>query len=138
MFRNLLEEQGGEGRGLFAPRALRLSRKKKKKALSAHYVPTTSARTSVAHRVQERVACPSWGAPPRGPKTWVMEVVERTEVKKGGLRALVQGTIKVVLIIARLIACRMRSFPSCLDFNGHVRQSPSVVASDSEGGMDEV
>ena len=85
---------------------------KKKKALSANYVPTTSARTSVAHRVHERVACPLWGAPPRGPKTWVMEVVERTEVKKGGLRALVQGTIKVVLIIARLIACRTRSFPS--------------------------
>ena len=44
-----------------------------------------------------------------------MEVVERTEVKKGGLRALVQGTIKVVLIIARLIACWMRSFPSGLE-----------------------
>ena len=52
--------------------------------------------------------------------------------------------IKVVLIIAGLIACRTRSFPSALkksvpvDFNGHVRQSPSVVAPDSEGGMDEV
>ena len=78
MFRDPLEEQGEEG--LFAPRALRLSQKK---ALSVHYVPTTSARTPVAHRVQERVACPSWGAPPHGPKTWVMEVVEMTEVKKG-------------------------------------------------------
>ena len=42
-----------------------------------------------------------------------MEVVERMEVKKGGL--IVQGTIKVVLIIARLIACRTRSFPSGLE-----------------------
>ena len=41
------------GRGLFAPRALRLSQKKN--ALSVHYVPTTSARTPVAHRVQERM-----------------------------------------------------------------------------------
>ena len=78
-----------------------------------------------------------------------------TEVKKGGLIALIQGTIKVVLIIAGLIACQTRSFPSALekrrassrflslarfqvDFNGRVQQSPSVVASDSEGGMDEV
>ena len=45
---------------------------KKKNALSVHYVPTKSARTPVAHCVQERVACPSWGAPPQGPKTWVM------------------------------------------------------------------
>ena len=87
----------------------------KKKALSVHYVPTTSVRTLVAHRVQERVACPSWGAPPQGPKTWVMEVVEMTEVKKGGLITLVQGTIKVVLIIAGLITCRTRSFPSALE-----------------------
>ena len=101
------------GTGLFAPRALRLSQKKN--ALSVHYVPTTSARTQVAHRVQERVACPSWGAPPQGPKTWVMEVVEITEVKNAGLMALVQGTIKVVLIIAGLIACRTRSFPSALE-----------------------
>ena len=79
MFRNPLEEQGGEG--LFAPCALRLSQKK---ALSVHYVPTTSARTPVAHREQKRIARPLWGAPPRGPKTWVMEVVEMKEVKKGG------------------------------------------------------
>ena len=59
--------------------------------------------------MQERVACPLWGAPPQGPKTWVMEVVEITEVKNAGLMALVQGTIKVVLIIAGLIACRTRS-----------------------------
>ena len=69
------------GRGLFALRTLRLSQKKKS-ALSVHYVPTTSARKLVAHRVRERVACPSWGAPPQGPKIWVMEVVEMTEVKK--------------------------------------------------------
>ena len=69
----------------------------------------------MAHRVQERVACPSWGAPPQGPKTWVMEVVEITEVKNAGLMALVQGMIKVVLIIAGLIACRTCSFPSALE-----------------------
>ena len=107
---NPLEEQGGEG--LFAPRALRLPQTN---ALSVHYVPTTSARTPVAHCVQERVACPSWGAPSQGPTTRVMEVVEMTEVKKGGLIALVQGTIRVVLIIARLITCRTRSFPSALE-----------------------
>ena len=58
------------GSGLFAPRTLRLSQKN---ALSVHYVPTASART---YRVQERVTCPSWGAPPQGPKPWAMEVVE--------------------------------------------------------------
>ena len=66
---------------------------------------------------------------------------------KGALRALVQRTIKVVLVVTRRIVCRMDSllcgvekcfrslarFP--VDFNGCVRQSPSVVASDSEGGM---
>ena len=63
---------GGEkgGGGLFVTRALRLSQKKK--ALSVHYVPTTSARTPTAHRVQERVARPLWGAastlPSWGPK----------------------------------------------------------------------
>ena len=111
MFRNPLEEQGGEGVVCNA----RTTSFPKKNALSVHYVPTTSARTQVAHRVQERVACPSWGAPPQGPKTWVMEVVEITEVKNAGLMALVQGTIKVVLIIAGLIACRTRSFPSALE-----------------------
>ena len=35
-----------------------------KKKTFAHYVPTTCANTTVVHRVQERVACPSWGAPP--------------------------------------------------------------------------
>ena len=45
----------------------------------------------------------------------MMEVVEITEVKNAGLMALVQGTIKVVLIIAGLIACRTRSFPSALE-----------------------
>ena len=83
---------------------------KKKKALSAHYVPTTCAHTTMVHRVQERVACPSWGAPPWGPETWVMEVVELKEVKEGGLKALVRGTIKVVLLFARHIACRTGSF----------------------------
>ena len=58
-----------------------------KNALSVHDVPTTSARTQVAHRVQERVACPSWGAPLQSPKTWVMEVEEMMEVKKAGLIA---------------------------------------------------
>ena len=111
MFRNPLEEQGGEGVVCTA----RTTSFSKKKALSVHYVPTTSARTEVAHRVHERVACASWGAPPVGPKTWVMEVVEITEVKKAGLIALVQGTIKLVLIIAGLIACRTRSFPSALE-----------------------
>ena len=84
--------------------------KKKKKALSAHYVPTTCAHTTMVHRVQERAACPSWGAPPWGPETWVMEVVELKEVKEGGLKALVRGTIKVVLLFARHIACRTGSF----------------------------
>ena len=112
MFRNPLEEQRGGGGCL--QRAHYIF-PKKKNALSVHYVPTTSARTQVAHRVQERVASPSWGAPPEGPKTWVMEVVEITEVKNAGLMALVQGTIKVVLIIAGLIACRTRSFPSALE-----------------------
>ena len=111
MFRNPLEEQGGEGVVCTAC----TTSFSNKNALSVHYVPTTSARTQVAHCVQERVACPSWGAPPQGPKTWVMEVVEITEVKKAGLIALVQGTIKVVLIIAGLIACRTRSFPSALE-----------------------
>ena len=63
MFRNPLEEQGGEG--LFAPHYAF----PKKNALSVHYVPTTSARTPVAHCVQGRVTCPSWGAPPQGPQT---------------------------------------------------------------------
>ena len=65
MFRNQLEELGGEG--VFAPRALHVT---PKKALSVHYVPTTSARTPVALRVQERAACPSWvlllGVPKHG------------------------------------------------------------------------
>ena len=69
MFRNPLEEQGGER----AVCTVRTTPFPKKNALSVHYVPTTSARTPVAHRVQERIACPSWGAPPRGPKTWVMD-----------------------------------------------------------------
>ena len=68
----------------------------------------------VAHRVEGRVACPSWGAPPRGPKTWVVAVVEMTEVKKGGLIALVQRTSEMVLVIAGLIACRTCSFPSAI------------------------
>ena len=42
-------------------------------------------------------------------------MVEITEVKNAGLMALVQGTIKVVIIIAGLIACRTRSFPSSLE-----------------------
>ena len=111
MFRNPLEEQGGEGVVCTAC----TTSFPKKKALSVHYVATTSARTQVAHRVQERVACPSWGAPPQGPKTWVMEVVEITEVENAGLMALVHGTIKVVPIIAGLIACRTCPFPSALE-----------------------
>ena len=39
-----------------------------------------------------------------------MEVVELKEVKEGGLKALVRGTIKVVLLFARHIACRTGSF----------------------------
>ena len=88
MFRNPLEEQGGEGGCLHRAHYVF---PKKKNALSVHYVPTTSACTQMAHRVQVRVACPSWGAPPQGPNTWVMEVVEMTEAKKAGLIALVQG-----------------------------------------------
>ena len=57
-----------------------------------------------------RDACPSWGAPPWGPETWVMEVVELKWVKEGGLIALVRGTIKVVLLSAGQIACRTGSF----------------------------
>ena len=105
---------------------------KKKRVLSAHYVPTTCAHTAVVHRVQECVACPSWGAPPWGPETWVIEL---KEVKERGLIALVRGTIKVVLLFARHIACRTGSFlcglkqaarhlPSLarfpVDFNGRV------------------
>ena len=82
----------------------------KKKVLSAHCVPTTCAHTPVLHRVQEHVACPSWGASPWGPETWVMEVVEVREVKEVGLIALVRGTIKVVLLFIGRIACRTGSF----------------------------
>ena len=82
----------------------------KKKRLFAHYVPTACAHTTVVHRVQERVACPSWGAPPWGPETWVIEVIELKGVKEGGLIALVRGTIKVVLLFAGHIACRTGSF----------------------------
>ena len=40
------------------------------------------AHTRVAHHVHERVACPSWGAPPRILKTWVMELVERSNERR--------------------------------------------------------
>ena len=110
MFPNPLEGQGGQG-AVCTARTTSFP----KKAHSVHYVPTTSGRTQVALLVQERVACPSWGGPPQRPKTWVMEVVEMTKVKKAGLIALVQGTIKVVLIIAGRIACRTRCFPSILE-----------------------
>ena len=54
--------------------------------------------------------CPSWGAPPWGPETWVMEVVELKEVQQGGLIALVRGMIKVVLLFAGHIACQTAPF----------------------------
>ena len=78
-----------------------------KKKLSLY---TTCPQCVHARQLQEHVVCPSWGAPPWGPKTWVMEVVEMREMKKGGLIALVQGTIKVVVVIARHFACRTFSF----------------------------
>ena len=96
------------GGGGSAPRALRLFQEKK--VPSTHYVPTTCAHTPVVHHVQERVACPSWRAPPWGPETWVMEVVELKEVKEGGLIVLVQGTIKVTLLFTGHITCRTGSF----------------------------
>ena len=86
MFRNPLEERREGGGGLHHVHYVFL-----KINLPAHYVPTTCAHTTVVHCVQERVACPSWGAPPWGPETWVMEVVELKEVKEGGLIALVWG-----------------------------------------------
>ena len=110
MFRILLE-QGREG--LFAPRALSLSPKKKTslRALHAHNERTyTSGTWCAGTRRVPFVRCSS-----SNPKTWVMEVVDMTEVKKGGLIALVQETIKVVAVIAELIACRTRSFPSALE-----------------------
>ena len=81
-----------------------------RKVLSALYLRTTCAHTTVVHRVQDRVTCPSWGARPWGPETWVMEVFELKEVKEGGLIVLARGTIKVVLLFARHNACRMGSF----------------------------
>ena len=113
----------------------------RKNVLSAHHVPTTCAHTALVRRVPERVACPSWGAPP-----WVLQVVGLREVKEG-VRIV---TIKVVLFFDGHIACRtgcilcgpkhsvppfaiFRRLP--VDFNGHVRQSPSVVAFDSEDGI---
>ena len=79
-----------------------------------------------------------------------MEVVELKAAKEEGLIVLVEGTIKVVLLFAGHIACRTGSFlcglkksvpllalfgPLPVDFNGRVRQYPSVVASYFEGGM---
>ena len=58
---------GAKGGGGYLQRAYYVF--PKKNALSVHYVPTTSARTQVAQRVHERVACPSWGVPPQGRKT---------------------------------------------------------------------
>ena len=81
-----------------------------KNFLSAHYVPTTCARTTMVHRVQEHVACPSWGAPAWGPERWVMEVVELEQVKEECLIVLVRGTIKVVLLSAGHIPCPAGSF----------------------------
>ena len=103
----------------------------KKKVLFMHYVPMTCAHTPVAHRAQEHVACPSWGASSWGPETGVMEVQEPREAKKGGLIAFVEGTNKVVVVFARHIACQTGSFLCGLkksvslahfsvDFNGRV------------------
>ena len=55
-------------------------------------------------------------------------------MKKGGLRALVQGTIKVVLIIARLIACRTRSFPSGLKKRAEMLHHPCILGGPQTNG----
>ena len=69
---------------------------------------------------------------------------------EGALRALVHRTIKVSsLSLEESVASRVLFFLASrsastrflslarfpVDFNGRVRQSPSVVASDSNGGM---
>ena len=80
------------------------------RTLPAHNVHMYYARTPVEHCVHECVVCPLWGAFAWGLQTWGMEVVELREVKKGGLIALVQGRIKVVVVFVGHIACRTSSF----------------------------
>ena len=64
MFRNPLEEQGGEGRGMFAPSTLRLSQKKRSlRALRAHNERTYTSGTSCAGiRRVPFVGCSSCGS----------------------------------------------------------------------------
>ena len=96
MFRNPLEERG---RRVCNARNTLFLKKSSLCALRAHNVRTHYARTPVVHRVHQGAACPSWGSPPWGLKTWVIGVVELRKVMEGALRALVHRTIKVVLVV---------------------------------------
>ena len=72
-FMYVLKPFGGEGGGgCNARRTFIYSLR----ALRAHNVRTHYACTPVVHRVHQRTACPSWGSPPWGLKTWVIGVVE--------------------------------------------------------------
>ena len=105
MFRNPLEEQGGEGRGLFAPRALRLSQKKKKSSL----------RELRAHKERTYISCTSCAGTRGVPFLGCSSMGDRSGGEDGGEERRPKSACPRVLIIAQLIACPMRSFPSSLE-----------------------
>ena len=128
MFRNPLEERGGR---VCNARNTFFFKKSSLRALRAHNVRTHYARTPVVHRVHQRAACPSWGSPPWGLKTWVIGVVELRKVMEGALRALVHRTIKVVLVVTRGIRC----FPSSLLFGLEKCVQALLVSCPLPGGL---
>ena len=129
MFRNPLEERGG--RVCNARNTFFFKKKSSLRALRAHKVCTYYARTPVVHRVHQCAACPSWGSPPWGLKTWVIGVVELRKVMEGALRALVHRTIKVVLVVTRRIGC----FPGPLLFGLEECVKALLVSCPLPGGL---
>ena len=102
-------------------------KKRSLRALRAHNKRTYTSGTSCAGtRHVPLVGCSSLGSQNTGDGS-----DGDAEVKKGGLIVFVQGTIKVVLIVAGLIACRTRSFPSALEKS----VQPLLVSCSLPGGL---